>query len=218
MPPQYFLLSHRKYLEKMKKYILLALILTQFGFLFAQKGVFEIGLHGGKNISRPVNFTENRYHWAIKPLSSFQLGISSGYRFNEFYTLRTGVLIERKGFMDSSYVCGHSFCRPGTNEYLFYYFTIPVVNEFHFFKHYLIAQIGLNYSIGDTDFSGNDIGLIAGVGTSINLSKRIKWRLDTKMNRGLKAWEFSSESFRFDGLMTYDISTGLIYAFEKKKK
>lgn len=76
----------------------------------------------------------------------------------------------------------------------------------------------MNYSLGDDYFGGNEIGLIGGVGTSINLAKRIKWRLDTKLNRGLKAWRFHNDFFRFDGLMTYEISTGLIYAFEKKGK
>jgi hypothetical protein len=201
----------------MKKNIFLLLFLSYFSFLFAQKGIFEMGMYGGKNISCPVNFTENRYHWALKPISSFQLGLSFGYRFNEFYTLRSGVLIEIKGFKDSSYICGNSHCRLGTNIYSTPYLTIPVLNEFHFLNHHLIAQIGFNYSLGYLDFGGNEIGFIGGIGTSINLTQKMKWRLDTKFNRGLKAWRFGGDYFNFDGLITYEISTGLIYAFEKKK-
>jgi hypothetical protein len=62
----------------MKKSTLLLFVLAHFSCLFAQKGVFEMGVYGGKNLSYPVNFKENRSHWAFKPLSSFQLGLSLG--------------------------------------------------------------------------------------------------------------------------------------------
>lgn len=125
----------------MKNYILGALIFTHFSCLFAQKGVFEIGLYAGKNLSHPVNFIENREHWVLKPLSSNQLGLSFGYRFNEFYTMRSGAYFERKGFMDSSFVCGNAWCLPGRDKYLAPYLTIPMLSEFHFLSITLLLKL-----------------------------------------------------------------------------
>ncbi len=202
----------------MKKNLLFAFFLIQITCLSAQKGAFEFGVNGGINVSSAVNFKENRlHHWDMKPLKGIQLGVTFGYRFNDFYSFRLGINLERRGFKDSTYLNGHARFFPGVDEYTSGYVSIPLLNEFHFLNHHLIASVGVDFA---KDFyeDGNEFGIIAGIGTGFNITQRMKWRLDVKFNRGLKDWRYHTDYFYLDGLKTFNISTGLIYSFEKKKK
>ena len=204
----------------MKKTILLLSILSHFCYLFAQKGVYEIGINGGITISSAANFKATKRHWNMESIKMPQFGLTFGYKYNDFYTLRLGINFEQKGFKDSTIVCGHSWCHPGVEYYIYPFLPITIANEFHFLKHRLIAQIGVNYSIGDLyDNYYDDYGLFGGIGTTLNLTRTIKLRFDTKFNKGLKfLWLKKEDSLYMNGFKGYNISTGLIYAFEKKKK
>jgi opacity protein-like surface antigen len=205
----------------MKKTALLFLVLSHFSCLFAQKSVFEIGVNYGKLQSNPVNFTSlYDRNWAMNTVVSNQYGLSVGHQFNPFYALRLGFNLERKGFSDSSIICSIISCFPYKNQLYARYFSMPLVNELHLFNHHLIFLAGLDASflLGEHSFGlKKDIGLIAGLGTHINVSRQLKWRLEGRINRGLKTWHEKYSDFTFDGFKTYNVSTGLIYAFEKKK-
>ncbi len=206
----------------MKKTILILLVLSHFSCLFAQKGVFEIGVNYGKLQSNPVNYRSlYDQNWAMSTAVSNQYGLSVAYQFNSFYALRLGLNLEKKGFSDSTIICSFISCFSYKNQLYAHYFSMPLVNELHLFNHHLILLAGLDASflLGEHPFTfKKDIGLIAGLGTHFNISRQLKWRLEGRINRGLNTWHEKYSDYTFDGFKTYNISTGLIYSFEKKEK
>ena len=188
--------------------------------LFAQKGHWEVGLNGGVNISSAVGFKDNNSNWAAKPAVFPQAGLSLGYQFNDLYAFRFGAYLEQKGFSDSFLLNGHYDFYRRTNRYQDTYLSIPLLNEFHFFNHHLIATMGLdlNFSLWWRNNFGERMkewGLVGGLGTQFNLTRKLLWRSDAKFNRGMKDWRHNYSTLSLNGLKTFNISTGLIYAFGK---
>ena len=190
--------------------------------LLAQKGHWEVGLNGGVNISSAVGFKDNRSNWAAKAMISPQLGFSVGYKFNDWYTFRTGINLEVKGFRDSGWINTFSRSYKGTKQFADGFVSIPFLNEFHFFNDHLIAVVGFDASYGFdwlevccTAGERRNTGFIGGIGTQFNLGKRLNWRLDAKFNRGLTGWRYNEDGFTLNGLKTFNISTGLIRTLKK---
>jgi opacity protein-like surface antigen len=193
----------------MKKLYILVLFLG-IGVFAQEKGDVELGVNSGINLSHVTAFSDE----SLSPQSGFNAGLSLEYFFSKRWGVKTEVIYDAKGWIDS-YVYTNRDLNLVISETRLNYVTIPLMATLHFGSKNnwylnLGPYIGVLLDAEDAktgadltdDFNSTDIGVAFAAGYRIKLGDNVKLFLEYDFQHGV------DEIFMIDTNVNYKLTNG----------
>ena len=194
----------------MKKSLLFLVFSFCLTCTFAQKSKFEWGITSGFNFSKIQKYTWDVTDVTLQDPSwrvGYQTSLAFRYRLSQHWAVRSDLAFIQQGWKgqqgNRSWLCGvgatdailAAFQKAELERLTTIkdnrldYLTIPLFLEYTFFKQRLYAQIGGYWAktTGLSNYEGDykDKGISIGMGSRIQLCKRLKINLETTYIHGL---------------------------------